>query len=149
MFENTYWNNEGKYQEDYKTLVAKIPDSEQADSIHIELLRNISNCYYDHFNNRNCNWDHKKEQFLNIRYNRNRLVEAAKAEGEDLDYLLNSIQETIDKTLIEENCEAYYDDEYGGYYYCELTEQEENIIEESYEKLVNVIVRYAAKVDQE
>lgn len=60
-YENTYWNNRGKHNNDYDVLHQLVPYEGKADSFHIEWLRAISNIYYDFYNNGWCNWDNHTE----------------------------------------------------------------------------------------
>lgn len=48
---NTYWNNNGKYQELYDKIKGLVPAMGKADRIHVELLRNVSKLYHDFYNN--------------------------------------------------------------------------------------------------
>src|SRR5690606_11340295 len=48
----TYWANDGKYQKEYTELHKKlIPPYGQCETTRGELLRSISNLYYDFYNN--------------------------------------------------------------------------------------------------
>lgn len=53
--QNTYWNNNGKYQEFVERLEALIPDSgavnQPRKNRHLEKFRKAANCYYDLYNN--------------------------------------------------------------------------------------------------
>ena len=52
----TYWDNEGKYQEQYNKAFAKlIPFQDEAEDGWPELLRSISRIGYDYYNNGFCN----------------------------------------------------------------------------------------------
>ena len=54
----TYWDNCGRYQEDYDRLFPQlVPKVGNADTKDGELLRSISKLYYDLFNNGWGNWD--------------------------------------------------------------------------------------------
>lgn len=52
---NTYWVKNGLYQDDYDILKKSIPTNRYGDSYHIELLRIVSNMYYEYYNNGNSN----------------------------------------------------------------------------------------------
>lgn len=70
---NTYWNNKGKYQEDYRFYSnLLIPPFDKADTLHGELLRCISNIYYEVLNNGACNmfhtWDGDYELYIEKHY---------------------------------------------------------------------------------
>lgn len=134
----SYWNNEGKYQKEYEELSKLIPDNGPAESVLVDLIRNISNCYYDHYNNGDCKWDHKKEQFQNIRYHAEKLRATAKDENEDIDYLLNFIRQTLDELWDKNNQMEDWD---SAYY--ELPADIEKELEVCYEALSNIIIRWA------
>lgn len=51
----TYWTKSGKYQSDYDTLKNKIPGQGKSNELNVEILRIVSNMYYDFYNNGNCN----------------------------------------------------------------------------------------------
>lgn len=52
----SYWNHKGRHQKLYDRLYAKlVPDSDGAGSDAGELLRTVSNVYYDIYNNGGCN----------------------------------------------------------------------------------------------
>jgi hypothetical protein len=54
--EMTYWAKKGRHQKIYDRLYAKlVPDSGEAGSDAGELLRTVSNVYYDIYNNGGCN----------------------------------------------------------------------------------------------
>jgi len=57
--DNTYWNEKGKYQQEYDRLVSLIPAegtvANPGQNPALEKLRKASNCYYDLFNNGLCN----------------------------------------------------------------------------------------------
>jgi len=53
---NSYWDNNGAYQKEYNELRTNlVPDTDEADSVHGEMLRCIGNLFYDFCNNGNCN----------------------------------------------------------------------------------------------
>lgn len=53
---NTYWNHKGRHQRLYDRLYDKlVPDQDEAGSDSGELLRTVSNVYYDIYNNGGCN----------------------------------------------------------------------------------------------
>jgi len=55
-YEPTYWNNKGKYEEEYRRLWKKlVPPEGKAETTDGELLRCISRFYYEYFNNGCCN----------------------------------------------------------------------------------------------
>jgi len=60
--ENTYWNGKGKYQKQYEILEKLIPKEKRSKYENIELLRCISNVYYDYYNNGFCNYDILQEE---------------------------------------------------------------------------------------
>jgi hypothetical protein len=52
----TYWNGKGRHQRLYDRLYPKlVPDADEAGSDSGELLRTMSNVYYDIYNNGGCN----------------------------------------------------------------------------------------------
>lgn len=62
--ENTYWNNKGKYQKEADILHKElVPIEGDASTLKGQLLRFASNVYYDHYNNGDCNFDVKKDQW--------------------------------------------------------------------------------------
>lgn len=128
---DTYWNNNGKYQEWSDKLDSLVPACGKAKELHIDLFRNIGNCYYDHYNNGNCNWDNKREQFANIEYNADELAEAAQVEGvDDIRKLLAGI-----RSILDNDCE----DDYSG--------EDDARLENNWEKLTDIITRYAWQVE--
>lgn len=62
----SYWNSNGAYEVEYKELVmALVPTSGSAETVHGELLRNIGNLFYEFCNNGNCNAiEYDKEEEL-------------------------------------------------------------------------------------
>ncbi len=56
--ENTYWNKRGKHQAKFDQLHCDlVPNEGFASTEHGELLRMVSNVYYDVYNNGGCNLD--------------------------------------------------------------------------------------------
>ncbi len=54
--ENSYWNNTGAYQDEHDKLYAQlVPSSDNASTIHGELIRCANRLSYDYYNNGNCN----------------------------------------------------------------------------------------------
>ena len=51
----SYWTNTGSYSEELKGLEHLVPSQGQAKTFHGELLRCVSNMYYERMNNANCN----------------------------------------------------------------------------------------------
>jgi hypothetical protein len=52
----TYWNNNGKFQKEYEKLYEQlVPKEGEAPTQEGELLRCISQFYYDRYNNGHCN----------------------------------------------------------------------------------------------
>lgn len=52
----TYWNETGAYQKEYNRLLKKlVPEKNEAETVHGELIRSMSRLYYDYFNNGNGN----------------------------------------------------------------------------------------------
>lgn len=51
----TYWNRKGIYQKEYDYLKKLVPDKNEANSVHGEMLRCVGKLYYDYCNNGNCN----------------------------------------------------------------------------------------------
>lgn len=51
MIENTYWNSNGKHQAIADQLRKLVPGSGPADTPHGDLLRCVTNLYYDFYNN--------------------------------------------------------------------------------------------------
>lgn len=58
----TYWEGNGKYQDQATALQALIPDEGKAADPSIELSRCISNIYYDCYNNGGCNLDRRLDE---------------------------------------------------------------------------------------
>ena len=53
---NSYWNDTGLYQKEYEAFYDElVPQSNEADTNHGELIRCISRLTYDYYNNGNCN----------------------------------------------------------------------------------------------
>lgn len=51
----SYWNNNGIYQQDLDRLNELIPASGEADTLHGEMIRAINRLYYEYCNNGNIN----------------------------------------------------------------------------------------------
>lgn len=65
----TYWENNGKHQELYERLYEQlVPEIGDAATQEGQLLRYMSNLYYDLYNNGWCNWDVYEEARLFIAY---------------------------------------------------------------------------------
>lgn len=59
MNENTYWNKKGKHQAEWDKLYSDlVPNQGYASTEQGELLRTLSNVYYDIYNNGGCNLNH-------------------------------------------------------------------------------------------
>ena len=96
----TYWNNTGKYQTELDELTKKVPTSGKARELHIDLVRNVQSLVYDHYNNGNCNWDNKREQFAHIEYCADELAGVAKSEGvKNIHRLLADIRRQVGDCL--------------------------------------------------
>ncbi len=131
---NTYWENNGKHQDWVEVLQKQVPAQGEAEELHIDLLRNVANCYYDHYNNGNCNWDHKQEQFAHIEYHADKLEAAAEIEGITSTWrLLKDIRRPLDEDL----------DDGLGY-----LGQDSETLEDNLEKLVDIVVRWAWGIEQ-
>jgi hypothetical protein len=67
--ESSYWDERGKYQEEYKKLYDElVPDQGAAETVKGELLRAVSRLYYEAFNNGNGNaviehWNEEDEEY--------------------------------------------------------------------------------------
>lgn len=133
--ENTYWNHKGKYQEWTDKLSGLIPDEGRAKELHIDLIRNINNCYHDHYNNGNCNWGNKEEQFYHILYHADELSAVAGLEDVDIKILLFQIK-------------GYFDDADPDDFYPVELGPEFDVLGEKWEKLADIITRYAWEVEQ-
>ena len=72
MTEKTYWNNKGMYQKQYDKLYKSlVPKPGKAETLKGEVLRIISQLYYDYYNNGACNLANYKEEidFLDSVFN--------------------------------------------------------------------------------
>ena len=49
--QNTYWNNQGKFQADYDRLVELMPGMGNCDTVAGEMIRSVSRLGYDLYNN--------------------------------------------------------------------------------------------------
>lgn len=58
---NIYWEKRGRYQAQHDELAACVPESGEADSIPIEMIRVLGRYYYDFYNNGSCNIESFKE----------------------------------------------------------------------------------------
>ncbi len=58
----SYWNGRGDYQEEYDYLDSKIPVSGKASNPYLELIRCVSNIYYNCYND---GWRNNKEYEIN------------------------------------------------------------------------------------
>lgn len=125
----TYWNGNGKYQKEYNEIQSEIPAFGKANEQHIELLRNATNLYYDHYNNQNCNWSTKKEQFDNIAENAGKLLKISIDEGSEIHSILSNIHTELDRDL-----------EDGEFY---LGKNSKNLNQE-FENLLDIVTMYAS-----
>jgi hypothetical protein len=55
VLEESYWNGNGKYQEQYDSLSRLVPAKGFASTVEGEMLRAASRLYYDYYNNGFCN----------------------------------------------------------------------------------------------
>lgn len=55
VYAKIYWTNKGRHQRIYDRLQALVPDEGEADTPAGELMRLMSNVYYDVYNNGGCN----------------------------------------------------------------------------------------------
>lgn len=159
MTKKTYWNSNGKYQAEYDKIHPQlIQDSGEASTKHGELLRCVTNCYYDLYNNGGGNWDgNREEQFEHVIENKNLLVECASQEGlsaSEFSELLDSIELTMDNAWKLEDWSmgcVYRCDDYLVYGYCDceddsysgLTSFKFDEVAGHYEKLTDIIIAYA------
>ena len=141
--ENTYWNNNGKYETEYHELWKQVPNEGEASKPHIEQVRCISRIYYDYYNNGSCNWGD---------YYRDMAYKAIIPEiARDMVWLVN----TFERAFGEEKCEDCWRysycstcDDTGYVYGEELTEEEERMAEEKLERIADVIILNAWKLEQ-
>jgi len=69
MDDNTYWNNNGKYQALYDALRPELVPAEGHAPTHAgEVLRCIGAMYHDHYNNGGGNWDNLQDRYGYLLY---------------------------------------------------------------------------------
>ena len=93
FIEKTYWNGNGKYQKEYEILVKLIPEKGRSKFENIELLRCISNIYYDYYNNGFCNYNILKEEIAFLE--RHGFIIRQDITPEELESIINAIVERI------------------------------------------------------
>ena len=157
---NTYWTENGKYEKQGKAIKHLVPDSGEADTQHIEMLRVVTNCYYDLYNNGGGNWDgNRAKQFEYIIDYQGVLIRSAHKEGLNpyqLSELLTIIVAIMDDAWKEADYSdgCIYDcDEYEDYGFCDCADNEEyglryskfDEVAKLYEKLVDIIIIYTSK----
>lgn len=63
-----YWNKQGKYQKEYDRLFKMlVPKEGKAETEDGEILRVLSNVYYDVFNNGGCNLGSSGSKYVDLR----------------------------------------------------------------------------------
>lgn len=71
----SFWNNNSPLQDEYDRLHAKlVPHHGEADTVHGELLRCLSNVYYDVYNNGGCNLHIRRSEITYVNKFRKELV---------------------------------------------------------------------------
>lgn len=56
VLKSSYWNNNGKFQNEYDTLFSTlVPSQGKCETVEGELLRAVGRIYYDYYNNGNLN----------------------------------------------------------------------------------------------
>lgn len=60
---NSYWDDNGVYQEEFNRLSESTPDSGSSTTLHGELIRAINRLYYEFCNNGNCNAQYHERPF--------------------------------------------------------------------------------------
>lgn len=136
--ENTYWNSNGKYQAWYEELWKQVPTQGKAEKSHIDLVRCAAKLYHDHYNNGGCNWDILKGYvWSNLNYWNEELFNSP--EGGDYPGLLSIIEKTMDSVDSMGDGDTWDD--------AEEVSQEINTkiktLDKPWEKLIDIIVRYA------
>lgn len=127
---NTYWNGDGKYQEQYDQLDKQVPAKGIAKEIHIELVRCLANCYHDHFNNGSGNWDSREKQFAIIEHYKDNLYATAQSEDIAIEALLCDIRVTLD----------------DGHW--PLDEEDGERMSQNWERLADIVFAWAWQVEQ-
>lgn len=111
-YENTYWCEKGRYQEQYDSIKHLVPDSGKSDNQAVELLRCMGNIYHDVYNNGGCNFDVRNEEIKHL--NRFMLSQGVKIDWLGLDYEYdpsNVWEEEVKSWWDEDECEyEEYDD---------------------------------------
>jgi hypothetical protein len=142
MFENTYWNNDGKYQSLYTKLYEQVPPEGKADKVHIDLLRNVSNLYYDLYNNGFGNCDVLHLQWEHLAYHSFEII------SEEIDSVeFGKAERIVDDWMHASESDAYIWDDEEDFYepVPDFEELEKRGFCELMEKLTNAVVIYAAK----
>ncbi len=116
-YDNTYWNDSGKYQSYYDKIKYFVPAIGESDNPDIELLRCMSNIYYDVYNNGGINFDVWHEQ---IKYLNQFMV----SQGVHIDWL--GLDYKFDQYKVwEEVIDSWYDEE-NGWWEEEAEEYDDN-----------------------
>lgn len=93
--ENTFWSRKHPLYDEYKELYDElVPSTGAADTIEGELLRAVSNIYYDHYNNGSCNAKVRMSEKLMAL--RDQLNEAAQKQIEFIHKKLEYLDESRD-----------------------------------------------------
>lgn len=107
-----YWNSKGKYQQENDILHEHVPLSGPVTGgidtimgsislLPIELMRCVTNMYYDHYNNGSCNW--RGDYLEIIDQHSSLLAQTAQEEGHNIRRLLSRFHELMD----EEDCPSW------------------------------------------
>ena len=146
---NTYWNHLGKYQEWYDELWKQVPMNGKADKSHIDLLRCMSKLYYDHYNNGGCNWDVLGDHFSLIKYWYDQLCETSELNGAGMYHaLLKQIQDTMSDVETTGDNVGWADD-YGSDELQLQVDSKLRTLDDKWEKLADIIIRYAWEKEHE
>jgi hypothetical protein len=147
----TYWNQNGKYQEQYDEMSGLIPDSGKSDNQYIELFRNMINLYSDLYTNGGGNWQALQYQLENLSDNKKSLFEESKKQGISLldhNSIFSSIKAIMDDAWMEEEGCPWHCDDYDDNGYCDCQQDfgldsfDFDKVSKSYETLADIVICY-------
>lgn len=135
MLANTYWNEEGKYQEENNRIEKLMPTMGMTDNKYLNLFMTACRLYYDYYNNDNCNldcnWDYIEEyvkpftEEINVRgainfdVSEKTLKQYLRNESKLEKFVDRVIEFVKDKDLSYDKHTVYYKDKYVSHQQCE------------------------------
>lgn len=142
--QGSYWNEKGDYQKEYNQLISQVPKSGKAKTLGLELLRCLSNLYYDCYNN---GWANEKLVELEVLEKNESKISSFYKGRLPLKKLLGNLR-VIQETLKgEETSYNSYDEEEQDWYfdYKSLSDFSKSSVEPYLDDLADAIVLFNLK----